>query len=364
MTSFNQFTLADSHAHFWLGKSLGASEQAAHTEWLFMFIMWVNIISFVVLMAIMGYFMLKYRRGNQSKNYAVSVSHNTVLELTWSIVPLLVMIPIFYWGFKGYMDKIASPADAEELSISGKKWAWSVTYRNGAQPQSELRKITRSGYEVPHFVVPAGRPVRLVMSSQDVLHAFYIPDFRVKMDVIPNRYTSLWFTPKEPGVHTVYCAEYCGDFHSEMAAVMEVVSLEEFERTIKQWTDYNEGLTILKVGELVYKRKGCNACHSVDGSKNTGPTWKDMYLDTHDYPGETGKLVDENWLRENILYSQRRIMTGYPASMPVYAGQLTSLELDALILYTKSLSSRTTPDKLDKKDQTVKQYREAEKAKP
>ncbi len=348
--------------------STGASSQATHTENLFMYIMWINIISFIALMGLIFYFIAKYHRGKQNQNYQVSVAHNTPLELAWSIIPLIIMVPIFYYGFTGYLDKLSAPADSEEIMVSGQKWNWTFTYRNGAQPRGDQVMLTRSNYPVPQFIVPGGRPVKLIMSSKDVIHSFYIPDFRSKMDVIPNRYTSMWFLPKEvaPGesrTHTVYCAEYCGDFHSEMAAQMKVVSIPEFEATIKQWTDYPEEIDLLKVGSMVYTAKGCNACHSVNGDKNTGPTWKNMFGETHDYTnGESGKLVDENWLRENILYSQRRIMKGYPTSMPNYVGQLTPLEVDGLVWYIKSLADKTKPEDLEGGRKSVKQYKEEAKS--
>lgn len=335
----------------------GASEQAAHTESLFMYIMWVNIISFVMLMAILGWFLLKYNRGRQKENYQVSVAHNTPLELTWSIVPLLVMVPIFYYGFTGYLAKVSAPADAEEIMITGKRWNWEITYRNGAQPRSPMVNISQIKPS-PHFIVPKDRPVKLVMTSTDVIHAFYIPDFRTKMDVIPNRYTSMWFLPQKLGKHTVYCAEYCGQDHSEMAAQMEVVDQKEFETTIRQWTDYPGSISLLKVGEMAYTAKGCNACHTVNGGKNTGPTWLNMYGETHQYTDGSSQLVDENSLRENILYAQKRIMQGYPTSMPTYAGQLKEVEIRGLILYIKSLNPKTKGEAETQGATTVEQFKQ------
>ncbi|MBY0313061.1 MAG: cytochrome c oxidase subunit II [Phycisphaerales bacterium] len=376
-SAFGSLSLGLAGFHEWTKSlfffSTGASSQATHTENLFMYIMWINIVSFVALMGLIFYFIAKYHRGKQSENYQVSVQHNTPLELAWSIIPLIIMVPIFYYGFTGYLDKLSAPADAEEIMVSGQKWNWTFSYRNGAQPRGDQVMLTKSNYPVPQFIVPAGRPVKLIMSSKDVIHAFYIPDFRTKMDVIPNRYTSMWFFPqplseqdKSKGgrLHTVFCAEYCGDYHSEMAAQMKVVSIPEFEATIKQWTDYNPVDDLLKVGSMVYTAKGCNSCHSISGDKNTGPTWKNMFGDTHEYTnGESGKLVDENWLRENILYSQKRIMKGYPTSMPNYVGQLTPLEVDALIWYIKSLSDKTKPADLEGGKKTVKQYKEEAKSK-
>jgi cytochrome c oxidase subunit 2 len=316
----------------------------------------------------MLYFVVRYRRGNQATQYQVSAAHNTPLELAWSIIPLIVMVPIFYFGFKGYFAKIAAPSDAEEIFVRGQKWNWSFTYRNGASPkyndEFKEQEITKTGKTVPHWIAPVGRPVRMLVSSSDVIHAFYIPDFRVKIDAIPNRYTTLWFKPESVGDHVCYCAEYCGQDHSEMGAVLTVLPRDEYEAKIRKWTDYDDADTLLKVGQAVYTGKGCNACHTINGQPGTGPTWKNMFGETHQYTDGTSHAVDEDWLRENILYSQKRIVAGYPTSMPVYAGQLSNLEVDGVVWYIKSLKDGMSADALRGRDQTVKQYREAQKAAP
>jgi cytochrome c oxidase subunit 2 len=290
------------------------------------------------------------------------------------------MIPIFYYGFTGYADKLAAPQDSEEITVTGKKWDWSFTYSNGAEPQGELVHLTKTGKGFPEFVVPEHRPVKLIMSSRDVIHAFYIPDFRTKMDVIPNRYTSMWFYPEkltnerdpttkqlrdptqpENPPHKVFCAEYCGQDHSDMMAQLRVVTEKEFNAIKRKWTDYAPDTTILKVGEKVFSRKGCNACHTVDGAPSTGPTWKNMFGNKHEYTDGTSDTVTENTLRSDILYSQKRIMKGFPTSMPIFAGQISPLELDAVILYIKSLSEK---DKAAAEREGAKTYGEAKSGTP
>ena len=378
-------TLAQQSLKKYFFSSIGASSQAADTEDLFMYILWINILSFILLMILLGWFIFKYSRAKQRENYQVSAAHNTPLELSWSIIPLLIMIPIFYWGFVGYADKLAAPSDSEEIKITGQKWFWSVNYRNGASPQSDQVYLTHTDHPVVEFIVPERRPVKFIMSSMDVLHAFYVPDFRTKMDVIPNRYTSMWFYPQkltnerskktgqlqypdqpENPPHKVFCAEYCGQDHSEMGGQMRVVPTAEYEATIRQWLDYKKDINLLEVGKLVYKTKNCFSCHSIDGSKGTGPTWKNIYGEKHSYTNGTEKdmLVDENWLRENILYSQKRILNGYDSSMPIFAGQLNPLEVDGVILYIKSLNDQSKQQAEAAGQKTVEQYREEEKAAP
>lgn len=345
----------------WWFNHLGLTEQAGKTEWLYMFILWICIVSFVLLMIPMVYFAVKYRRANQGRNYQRSVSHNTPLELAWTIIPLIVMVPIFYWGFTGYAEKLASPTDAEEITIKGQKWNWEIVYRNGASPTDPPVHQTQTNYDIPQFVVPSGRPVKFIMSSKDVIHAFYIPDFRTKMDVMPNRYTSMWFeapdnvlTPRNekgefknpdgtPSGFKVFCAEYCGDFHSEMGAVMNVVPWKEYLKTIDKWANnpYDDKDNLLDVGKAVASRKGCFACHSIDGSANTGPTWKNVYMHPVEFTdGKEMEQADTDYIHESILNSQAKIVKGYGNNMPAYQGLINDRELSALILYIKSLSDR------------------------
>jgi cytochrome c oxidase subunit 2 len=353
-------------AAYWFG-SAGASEQAKQTEALFMYILWVNIISFVLLMILIGWFVFKYRRSRERENYQVSVSHNTPLELAWSIIPLLVMVPIFYYGFTGYVSKLAAPSDAEVINIYGQKWNWRAVYKNGAESQQQTQ-LTRTEYDVPQFVVPADRPVKLIMTSDDVIHAFYIPDFRTKMDVIPNRYTSMWFLPEnKPGTkYKVFCAEYCGEKHSEMAAEILVLPPAEYEKQITAWASGpGPEMTMLQWGQKLYKSKSCFTCHSIDGSNNTGPTWKNHFGYEHDYSDGSRHLADEQWLTENILNSQKYIVKGFPTSMPVYQGQLKPFDVQSLVLYLKTLSDKHTQADIDAAEAAYTKLKEdAAKAAP
>ncbi|MFN7021173.1 MAG: cytochrome c oxidase subunit II [Phycisphaerales bacterium] len=334
-------------AAYWFG-SAGASAQAKETEALFMYILWVNIVSFVLLMILIGYFVVKYRRGRQAQNYQVSAAHNTPLELAWSIIPLIVMVPIFYYGFTGYVNKVAAPAASEEIRIIGQKWYWTAVYKNGAEANRETTELTQVQYKVPVIWVPKGRPVKLLMTSMDVLHSFYIPDFRTKMDVIPNRTTSMWFLPEELGTHKVFCAEYCGTNHAEMAAEIKVVEPDVYESETFKWaTGPDEKWTLLEFGERLYTMKSCFTCHSNKGDPNTGPAWNNWYGYEHEYSDGSRHLADDQWLRNAILNSQTHIVKGYPSSMPIYQGLLKPLEVEALVLYIQSLSDKKSQPSID-----------------
>ncbi len=350
--------------HKWSFGHVGNSTQAYDTEWLYIFILWVNIISFIVVMAPMFWFVFKYHRSKAATNYQASAAHNTPLELAWSIIPLLVMVPIFFWGFEGYVNKLAAPSDAEEIQIKGQMWAWSATYRNGAEPPpKEYITLMDTGTLVPLLVVPSNRPVKLIMHSADVIHSFFIPDFRTKMDVFPNRYTSMWFEAREVtqrgsdgtwynmntetgkrefAGHKVFCAEYCGNNHSEMAAGIVVLSPQEYKQTLVVWSDPYDGgnMPPVEIGKIAAVKRACVTCHSIDGSKNTGPSWKNWFGNEHPYTDGSSHLADENWLRDNILYSQKHIVQGYPSSMPTYAGVLKDVEINGLIEYMKTLSDK------------------------
>ncbi len=354
---------AESLLHKWSFGHVGNSTQAYETEWLYIFIVWVNIIAFIVVMAPMFWFVFKYHRSKQAANYQVSAAHNTPLELAWSIIPLLVMVPIFFWGFEGYVNKLAAPSDSEEIQIKGQMWAWSATYRNGAEPPpKEYIKLMDTGTLVPLLVVPSNRPVKLIMHSADVIHSFFIPDFRTKMDVFPNRYTSMWFEAREPtqrggdgtwfrtnaqtgkrefAGHKIFCAEYCGNNHSEMAGGIVVLSPADYKATLAAWAvPFDESTPPVEIGKIVAVKRACATCHSVDGSKNTGPSWKNWFGYEHTYADGSKHVADENWLLDNINYSQKHIVQGYPTSMPVYAGVLKQVELDGLIAYIKTLSDK------------------------
>jgi cytochrome c oxidase subunit 2 len=217
-----------------------------------------------------------------------------------------------------------APKDAIEVKVTGQKWFWSFTYDNGIVSTNEL-------------VVPVGKPVRLLMSSKDVIHSFYVPGFRIKMDVLPNRYTITWFEATHTGRFDLFCSEYCGKSHSEMIGSVRVVT----DREYGEWQEANftlgEGLTPEEWGAQLYQTKACITCHSIDGSPNTGPTFKGIMGRSEKMKDGSTIVVDENYLRESILNPQAKVVEGYAPVMPTYQGVLRNEEIDALIAYMKSL---------------------------
>jgi cytochrome c oxidase subunit 2 len=248
------------------------------------------------------------------------------------VVPTILIIIVFVWGFRTYLKMNVVPKDAIEIKVTGQKWFWSFDYPDGVTTVNEL-------------VVPLDKPVKLVMSSRDVIHSFFVPDFRVKMDVLPNRYTVTWFEATKLGNHNIFCAEYCGKGHSDMLGTVNVVSPLEYAKWLEEGATLGEGLTLEELGALLYTAKACHTCHKIDGAASTGPTFKNLY--GHAAPMEDGtqQIVDENYLRESMLNPMSKIVAGFQPVMPTYQGILKDREIDALIAYIKSL--QTEKDRSD-----------------
>ncbi|MEM7754905.1 MAG: c-type cytochrome, partial [Planctomycetota bacterium] len=256
----------------------------------------------------------------------------------------------FLLGFWTYIDKQIAPSNAIELKVSGWKWGWNITYPDGEESPWQVPldpgHTVNNGAGVPVFVVPENTPIKLRMSSQDVLHSFWIPDFRVKMDLFPNRYTGYTFkTPELKGGddyqdHWIFCAEYCGDFHAEMGAILRVVPKTEYGTILASWDVGNK--SPVEIGQAVAAGR-CYICHSIDGSAGTGPTWLNLY--GYEQPMADGSqvLADEDYLRESILVPTAKIHAGYPANMPSFQGQLSEAQLDGVIQYIRTLSDKWEP---------------------
>ncbi|MBX3388754.1 MAG: hypothetical protein KF691_04805 [Phycisphaeraceae bacterium] len=365
----------------WFFQNFGVNENAKLTDKLFMEIFWIGVGWFIFLMAIMVYCVVKYRR-RPGVPAPYSPSHNTPLELIWTIIPCFFLFYIFLEGFHVYIDKLVAPGDALQMTLTAKKWDWTVTYPNGASsPERTLigPDSTQFGGEngspgarpVPIFYMPADVPVHLNMISQDVMHSFWVPDFRVKFDVFPNRYTTYWFQAKGPDAesntlrdstgndivtaqgekvryvdHFIFCAEYCGDQHSEMLGIIRVVPMAYYLAKVEEWNI--EGKTPEEIGKLVYQSQGCSACHTLDGSKGAAPTWKDLYGSQQ--PTNQGSvLADDNYIRESIYTPQAKIVDGYPSNMPIYTtAQIDERRLQGLFAFMRSISkhapAQATPD--------------------
>ncbi len=296
------------------------TEISVQVDNLYAFILWVSLLACVILIGGMIYFVYKYRRRTEHDKTPY-ISHNTFLEFLWSFIPLVIFLGVFGWGWIIYHQMRTMPENALEVHVTGYRWAWDFNYKSGKVSTGEL-------------VVPVGQPVKLIITSRDVLHSFFIPSMRIKQDAVPGRYTALWFNATKTGDYQVFCTEYCGDSHSRMLARMKVVSVPEYET----WIQENDAaLPMVERGQKIYNGK-CVACHSVNGIKGAGPSWKGLW-GAKGHEVEDGAVdVDENYITESILYPNAKIAKGYPKGvMPTFQGALKDEEVSALIEFIKTL---------------------------
>ena len=307
---------------FWM--PLDASVTAHDTDWLYMFMVWGSVIFAVAIFAAMFYFVRVYRAKSREANEHAEPSseHNTTLEITWSIIPMFIVVALFVWGFQGFVSLRTPPKGALEIQATGQKWKWLFDYPHGTE-------------DALH--VPVNVPVRVVIHSVDVLHSLYLPNFRVKMDAVPGRYTDLWFQATKVGDFPIFCAEYCGTSHSDMLSHVIVHAPGDYEKWLAEQKKKLEDIPLPELGKLLYQKQGCSTCHTIDGTRLIGPTWKGMFGRTEHFTDGKSLAVDENYIRESILDPQAKVVDTYPPSMPTYQGKLSDRQLSGIIEYIKSL---------------------------
>ncbi|MEO0482070.1 MAG: cytochrome c oxidase subunit II [Planctomycetota bacterium] len=305
---------------------------------LFMFLWWLGVVWFVLLMGLATYWLIKYRRrpGVPAQR---SASHNTPLEIAWTVIPTLILVVIFVWGFRGYMRFHIAESGGEEITLVANMWNWDLTYPNG-QKSNLLTEEDLGADKRPVFVVPVDTPISLRMTSQDVIHSFWVPDFRVKLDVFPNRYSTYWFRATEVGDHWIFCAEYCGDQHSEMAAILRVVEPADYAQFLVDGGQDFATIPPAQAGQILSSSKGCVACHASTEAAGTGPGWAGTYGYEVRFTDGTSQIRDANYIRESILTPSVHIVEGYGNNMTPYAGVLTEDEINYLIAYIQSLSDK------------------------
>lgn len=305
-----------------------ASNLAAGVDNVLLVITVISVFFFLLISAFLIYFSIKYRRKSENEETPYTTG-NMVLEVIWTIVPSILLMVFFVWGYVEFVNMKTPPKDAVEVNVTAKQWLWEFEYYTGKKTINEL-------------YVQQNRPVRMVMRSEDVLHSFFVPQFRVKQDILPGNYTQLWFTPTKAGTFDLFCAEYCGTGHSNMLAKVHVLPSEAYSR----WMDAGKaGAAVAAASDLppaergknIYTQKGCNACHSVDGSSGVGPTFKGIYGRVEEMESGETITVDENYLRESILEPQAKLVKGYQPVMPSFKGILSDDEITSVIEYIKSL---------------------------
>jgi cytochrome c oxidase subunit 2 len=300
-----------------------ASTLAGNHDALFLFITAIASFFFALITVMIFIFVRRYRRMSENE-ITPHITHNQKLEIVWSVIPLLIVIVIFFWGFRGYIDAQIAPANAIEIQAVGKKWVWQFEYPDGMRTLNEIH-------------VPLNRPVRVVMTSEDVIHSFFVPTFRIKKDALPGRYTEVWFTATKPGKHQVYCTEYCGKGHSDMLATIHVDDEATYQRWLIEGDESLKTMPLNELGHLVHENRGCATCHSLDGSRSQGPSWKGIFGQTHQMADGSSIKVDENYIRESLLEPNKHVVSGYEPVMPTYKGLLRDREILGVIEYIKQL---------------------------
>lgn len=286
-------------------------------------VMIISVICTVAIVGAMLYFAVIYRQRDGKDHETPAIEGNNLLEVIWTVFPTIVVIWVAYLGYDAFVDMRNVPDGAMEVNVTGKKWAWDFEYKNGKRTIGEL-------------VVPVDQPVKLVMTSKDVLHSFFVPVMRTKMDVIPGRYTYEWFRPIKTGDFQVFCTEYCGDAHSGMRARLKVLPKNEFDRWLADDSEERKlaAMAGAELGKKIYTQQ-CSVCHSLDGSAKNAPSWLKLY-------GREGQLADgstykadHNYIKESILYPQAKVVKDYQPIMPAF--QLSDGEVDAVIKFIQTL---------------------------
>ena len=314
------FLLAGAEPTFWM--PVQGSSAAPGVDRLFQFILIIAAVFFLIVLVLMTLFVVRYRR-RPGVEAVATPTHNTPLELAWTIIPLILVLFIFYFGFGTYLDMSVPPQNSYEILVTAQKWNWQFTYPNG--------------YVDATLHVPVDTPVRLVLSSEDVIHAFYVPAFRLKKDVVPGRYNKTWFRATVPGRYTLFCAEYCGTKHSEMLSEVVVHQPGGFETWLADAANFVDRLPPAEAGQRLYSSRGCGSCHSVNGKASIGPTFKGFFGSSVVLKGGQRVAADEDYVRESILEPMTKVVAGYDPVMPTFKGRITDKEITAIIEYLKTV---------------------------
>jgi len=309
-----------------LNKFLLPPEKTAHAVEVDKIFNFINVSSLILLAGIVVailYFVIKYRRKSENDMPPV-IRENVKLEITWTVVPMILVFFIFGWGFQSFMKIHTPPDNTYEIHVTGQQWLWRFTYPNGATSTGDLH-------------VPVNRPVKLIMESNDVIHSFFVPDFRIKQDVLPNRYTELWFNVKETGESDLFCAEYCGTGHSDMTGKVIAQSEDDFQNWLAsaKSPQKNSNMSPAEYGKQLVQQNACLTCHSLDGSEKVGPTWKGLWGRTVTLSNGNTLKADADYIHESIVDPKAKVVEGFNPVMPSFKGQLNDDQINAIIQFIK-----------------------------
>lgn len=303
-----------------------ASTTAVQTDRIYFFLMGLSLIVLAIVFMPMIVFLFKYRRGKKANREPLKVSTNKV-EITWTAVPTIIALGLFVWGARVYFYEEVPPPNTLEINVIGKQWMWKIQHQEGEREINELH-------------VPVNRPVKLTMASEDVIHSFFVPAFRIKQDVVPGRFTTEWFQPDRAGQYDFYCSEYCGADHSKMRGTVYVMAAMAYQQWLAESRPEN---TLAQAGEKLFRELGCSGCH-VNSNAVHAPPLESLYEKLVPLSDGTFVRADDQYIRDSILLPNNQIAAGYQPLMPTYQGRISESQLFQLIAYIKSIGNQT-PEK-------------------
>lgn len=308
-----------------LTKAFEYSNIAGQVDSVFIFITVIGLFFFIITQGCLIYFAFRYRRKKgEEERETPYITGNRTLEIVWVVIPSLLIIAIFIYGWIVFLRIKTPPPDAQQINVTARQWLYQFKYPDGRQ-------------DVNQVVVPVGKPVKFVMTSQDVLHGFFFPALRVMQDIVPGRYTFLWVQPLKVGKYDIFCTQYCGTGHSVMRATMLVMNENDYAKWQAERTEHKEE-SVAERGKELVERFGCLACHSVDGTAKVGPTFKDLFGRKVDLTDGTSVNADDNYIRESIVDPGAKVVKGFQPIMPTYKGTATDEDISAIIAYIRSLN--------------------------
>jgi len=298
---------------------VAASSGAGNVDALYIFLVALSAFMCAGIFTMILVFALRYRRRKGIE--AEQIEGSTVLEITWSAVPLFIFLFIFTWGAVIYFAERTPPRGATEVYVVAKQWMWKLQHPEGPREINELH-------------VPVGRDVKLIMTSQDVIHSFYVPSFRIKQDVLPGRYTTAWFRATKPGTYHLFCAEYCGTMHSGMIGQVVVMEPNRYEAWL---AGGGTSGSLAANGASMFQQLGCPTCHRSD-TQGRGPNLVGVFGKRVQLEDGRTVIADEDYIRESIVAPSAKVVSGFRPIMPVFQGLVSEEQLNALVAYVKSLN--------------------------
>jgi cytochrome c oxidase subunit 2 len=300
-----------------------ASSISYFHDWVFYTLVALTAVFTVLVYGMVVFFAVRYRKGSKVNRHQAH-HENIVLELAWTVVPTILGLIMFFVGAKLFIEMRTSPKDGEDVYVIGKQWMWHMQHSNGVRENNTLH-------------VPVGRNMRLTLISQDVIHAFYIPDFRTQIHVVPGRYTTLWFQATKAGRYPIYCAMYCGTQHSEMGGYVYAMPPKEYDQWLKNGGNNIAEMSMQERGGRLFKVLACDNCHT-DHSTDRAPGLAGIYGTQRVMSGGSTETADDAYMREAILKPGDKLSAGYANTMPNYDGQISEEDVLDLVAYIKSLN--------------------------